>query len=336
MIPVNTTVGTPGNMNLCAGKAIFPINGSDVTMRLGYQTEFNLISNNNVVCGGEFFAGICGPSWAMRTEIEGEITGDTITLNPVNCECTAGTLCGASVSLTLDCHGSVMFIEFAFTLTAELDILELLMKAYEYATGKKLLPEVPGAGAERKSYGVNDGGTTTLGSSLALKRAPACVIQWDLWPLVLAAQPGATEEWKAVKWVFNIAFGPEIKIALNVDLKMTKVTVNAAEYTNLVYNETTGGISGTSLSPEPAVADPVSVTFHEVPSITFGVGVFLEFTFVQVFSIRIELVFDILQDLGYSLFGEYDQNVDNTAVGGACIPCGEEQASGEIYEVEFV
>lgn len=336
MVAINKTVGTPGNMNLCTGKAIFPINGSDVTMRLGYQTAFNLISNDNVVCGGEFFAGICGPSWAMQTEIKGAITGNTITLNPVSCECIAGTLCGASASLLLSCHGNVMFIEFAFTLAVQVDILDLLMKAYEYVTGKKLLPEVPSTGAERKSYGVNDTGTTLLGSNLTLRRAPACVIQWDLWPLILAAQPGAIEEWNAIKWVFNIAFGPMIKITLNVDLKMTKVTVNTAEYTNLVYNETTGGISGTSLSPEPAVADPVRVTFHEIPSITFGLGVFLEFTFVQVFSIRVELVFDILQNLGYSLLGEYDQTVDSTSFGAPCSPCFGAMADADSYEVEFV
>ena len=37
MVAINKTVGTPGNMSLCTGKAIFLINGSDVSLPLGYQ-----------------------------------------------------------------------------------------------------------------------------------------------------------------------------------------------------------------------------------------------------------------------------------------------------------
>ena len=76
--------------------------------------------------------------------------------------------------------------------------------------------------------------------------------------------------------------------------------------------------------------------FHEVPSISFGIGIFGEFRVVQVFSVRFDWVFPILENLGYGLFGEYDQTVDSASVGAACDSCSNETEQVRIYEVEFV
>ena len=340
MISINKTVGTPGNMSICAGKAIFLINGSDVTLPLGYQTHYTPYSDENVNIGGEFFAGVCGPAWALKMEIKGEATGNRLVLEPVTYDSAAGTLCGVALSsFAFHCHYSAFFVEFDFTLSIlEIDILELLIKAYELATGKKLLPEVTPSSFVHKTYGVNDSGSGTLGSNLTITRKPAFVLEWDLWMSILSTTaPYALPEWNEVKWVFDMSFGPEFKITLNVPLKLTKVAVGSIEYTGLTYDTATSKISGTTANPAmPSATDVVRVTFHDVPSISFGVGIFFEFKVIQIFSVRFDLIFTILENLGYSLIGEFDQTVDSTSFGAPCLPCFGGLAGADSYEVEFV
>lgn len=340
MISVNKTVGTPGAVSLCTGKGIFHRNGSDLTIPLGYETSYTLYHSDNSNCGGEFYFGVCGPAWALKMEIKGQVNGNKLTLDPPTYECNAGMFMGVGLTaFTISGHGSVLFYDFNFSMTVlEVDFLAILVWAYQQATGKKLMPEETPSAFAHKAFGMNQDSDGTIGSDLTIIRSPRLIVEWDLLESFIAATaPEAIPEYNALKWVAEMSFGPEFQITLNVELKMSSVKVGGVEYTNLSYDGTAKKISGTtSGAAEPASADVVQVTFHETPSINFGLGFFFEFKLIQIFSIRGDYFLDALNGLGFTLSGAYDQTVDSTSFSTPCLPCFGGLAGADRYEVEFV
>lgn len=340
MISVNKTVGTTGAVSLCTGKGIFHRNGTDLTIPLGYEKSWTFFQNDNGNCGGEFYMGVCGPAWALKMEMVGQVDGNKLTLDPPTYECNAGMVMGVGLTtFTLHGHADMLFASFDFSMTvAEVDFLAILIWAYEQATGKKLMPEKTPSAFAHKAFGMNDDRNGTIDSALTIIRSPTLSVEWDLLESFIAfTAPEAIPEYNALKWVAEISFGPEFAIILNVELKMSSVNVGGMEYTNLSYNGTTKKVIGTtSGTAEPTSADVVKVTFHETPSINFALGFFFEFKLIQIFSIRGDFYLDALNGLGFTLSGAYDQTVDSTSFAAPCFPCSGGIAGVDRYEVEFV
>src|SRR5438105_593608 len=92
-----TVIGTSDPIDLCKGFYLFD-GGSKRVQQLGYRTSRSLLETNpellawrfEMDAGFTFFAGVCGPGYAIRFEAEGETSGDEIQLNVSNDEIAAG------------------------------------------------------------------------------------------------------------------------------------------------------------------------------------------------------------------------------------------------------
>jgi hypothetical protein len=339
MITVNKTVGTPGAVSLCTGKGIFHRNGTDLTIPLGYETSYTLWHQDNGSCGGDFYVGICGPAWALKMDLVGEASGNKLTLDPPTYECNAGMMMGLGLTtFSVSAHVSMLFSEFTWSITvAEVDFLKILVWAYEQWSGKKLFPEEKPSAFTTGSFGMNHDAEGKMDSSLAIVRSPKVVLEWDLLESFIAwTAPYAIPEYNTLKWFAELSFGPEFQITLNVNLKMAAIKVGGVEYKNLTYDSVTNKVVGTTTSAtEPTTTDPVQVTFHETPSINFGLGFFFELKIAQLFCVRVDYFLNVLDGLGFTLSGEYDQTVDSGSFSGACSTCAPGNGPNRVYEVEF-
>lgn len=104
-----TLIETPNAPDLCGGFALFPKLGafsspaSNITQGniFSINDQTILLWNITANAGYKLITGICGPSYAVKMDLDGTATNNAVTLNVSNDELSAGVYFGVNLDFNL-------------------------------------------------------------------------------------------------------------------------------------------------------------------------------------------------------------------------------------------
>lgn len=318
MASINRTIlGTSDPVDICRGFALFASNAR--ALQLGFHTSRTLISTNpqiltfrfNIDAGYNFFAGICGPSYALRFAAQGQTTGNQIRLNITDDETAAGFVFGVQAELFLNIAVDSMNVKFVVDgwntrfeeewnnifnarVSVSIDLIEILRDLINKFFGSKgqtnskvektsnQLPE------KVKSYGMLDfrrGQFASNGGTLEVN--PTFAIPINLVPMTKTLPPPLNALYLAdqglQKLWGGLEMGPRFTIGIPVKVRITRISVMDANYDNLSFSG--GTVTGTG-GREIVNPSTMSVTLSEQPGFEITFDVFFNVSICKLFSLE--------------------------------------------------
>lgn len=348
-----TELATSDPLDLCKGFALFPNLG---TVRAGISSggkSRNILSKSAhiLVLKGDFrfsyelLMGVCGPSYAIKYDLEGTGSGKRIDMKVSNDEMWAGFFIGVTIQFPME--GKVEYWKpghwyspwkghwhdiGSFSIDPKIDLLGLILYAIIKILGSdsalaqvnNFLPGLVGSWgftAFNKDGFVAGGGT--------MKAEPVMNIPINIIPLI----PEIGEVDEALNKIgLKIASGPNIGIGIPVSVDFNKVDLDGHAYTSPQWNSS--GFSATGDDEVPADPQNMSTRVAHTPGLTFLIGWFASASLFKLFRISATLNLDVLGILGLKIdLGTYNNTLSNT-VGSefvdSCDSCGAGQTAGPV------
>ncbi len=319
---INTTmIATSDPPSLCDGLALFPpFPTIGAGLSLGSEKRAKLLDHGfrylavRAAASFEYgaFFGVCGPGYAVKFNLEGEVEDFELSLSIKDDEFVGGFGCGMNFGVKIGLTGAVYKVhwlsgswssELNIDASIELDLVELaidiLLEAIEAESIKAAVEKAaPLTGAFTSSLSIVDGeeGEWAASEDGKVTINPMFDIPINLWPvLVLASQAGDEAGIGIIVLGINavlnatlsgIGFGPQIGVGIPLNLGISKVTLDDKEYTNPTDDLTNGkwvGIStGIDLDHEPT---EMKVELTHTAGFSFSFGVFVSLQLLEVFHI---------------------------------------------------
>jgi hypothetical protein len=346
-----TVIGTSDPVDICKGFNLFA-GGNARALQLGFHRSQILLSTNpqilawrfNVEAGYNFFAGVCGPAYALRFEAQGQTTGDQIRLNITNDETAAGFVFGVQVEIF--CNFSVeqfalrwiadgwnsRFAEewntvFSARPSVTLDLIEILrdiiLKFFgnkgqsntklEKSNTTKLKENVSSWGMldfRRGQFATNNG---------TLEVNPSYAIPINLIPLTKAFPPPFNALYLAdellQKLWGGLELGPRFTVGIPVKVQLTTIVVMDAIYRNLKFDGSQVTGSGGREIPNPSF---MSVSLSETPGFEITFDFFVNVSVCKLFSLEASVpIANLTALLGIKVaLGPFSHSVSSTIGGG--------------------
>lgn len=238
-----------------------------------------------------FLAGVCGPSYAVRYEVEGEASGDSLTLSVLDDSVAAGFFAGCKVTfgipVRLDAWRFGWHTVFNLSPKIEIDMLNLLFELIKKLMGGKPGPDRDGEtqvendvqvdaekpadkekGYSVKSLAMYDFATGSLAADGRFSARPSMDFPIDLVPYItgLNGIKAALE-----KWWGGLFFGPVISLIIPVTVDIEEVRLDDRVYADpKVANGTlTATASG---GAAPAAPKEIGMTLAHRPGFDLGLS----------------------------------------------------------------
>jgi hypothetical protein len=318
MLIPKTVLGTSDPIDICKGFNLFAGNNARA-LQLGFHTSRTLLQTKpqllawrlNIEAGYNFFAGVCGPAYALRFEAEGQTSGNTIELNITNDETAAGFVFGVQAELFLNIaveNWAVNWIADGWNSRFEaqwntvvnlrpsvsLDLIEvlrdLLLKFFgnRNQTNTKLEKSESKLPEKVKSYGMFDyrkNQWVANGGSFAV--SPSFTMPINLVPLTKAFPVPANALWiadQALQALWGgFELGPRFTIAIPVTVALTSITVMNQRYTNLEFDKSK--VTGTG-GNELQSASHLIMQLSEKPGFEITLDFFINVSVCKLFSLE--------------------------------------------------
>ncbi len=329
-----TVIGTPdsgdGGLNLCTGAALFP---PFPTIPLGWQTanagalnvsksHSALIAKASASAAVGIAAGLCGPSYALRHKIEGDVVGDQIHLTVSDDEAMGGIFLALGMQVHIELNAEVYKIYWHWgphghwvskldvkleagidILKAAIDIIAAVLQV-ENLIVKSVTEEVVDTplamvGENSDVYALKDG---------LIELHCVFSVPVNLWVIIVAAAT-VTEEIPYVDiassvvlaidevldvTLSSIGFGFTIGVDCPVALTLDKVTVDDVEFSHVDGSDGAwNGKRGTG----GTISDPpknISCTWNHTAGFDIQVGVYAELQVMELFHVGGSAATDIL------------------------------------------
>lgn len=347
-----TTLGTSDPIDICQGFALFK-GGTPREARalqLGFHTSRTLLKTNpqvlawrfNVDAGYTLFAGVCGPAYALRFDVEGETTGDKIALKVTNDETAAGFMFGVTAELFLNFSIDNLMIRFiadgwnsrfaeewgnllTTRVSVSLDLVEVLrdflLKLFGSSNQKNTKLEKSSEKLPEKvaSYGMYDYQKGSFATNAgAFQVNPSFSIPINLVPLTKAFPPPLNALYLAdqglQKFWGGLELGPRFTVSIPVTVKLTAITVMDAIYRDLTFdNGTLTGSGGREIASPRAMAASLS----EQPGFDIQLEFYINVSVCKLFSLDASVpIVNITSLLGIKIEPGPFSHVVSSDVGG--------------------
>ncbi|KMY67435.1 hypothetical protein AAU61_11410 [Desulfocarbo indianensis] len=351
MVDINKTeLATSDPLDLCKGFAIFPsvgavragISSGDKSATILHKSASLIALKGSFSFAYEVLMGVCGPSYAVKFDLEGSGTGKNLDLTVSNDAMWAGFFVGITVQFPMS--ASVQYWKpdhwyspwkghwhdlGSFNITPKIDLLGVILFAIIKILGAdsnlaKINNFLPGLIGSWGFTGTNVGGFAANDGTMTAK--PVMNIPINIIPLIPAL--GEIDE-ACNKIGLKIASGPNIGISVPVHTSLTKVDLDGNAYENLQWNSS--GFTASGSNNVPSSPSKMTVQVTHTPDLTFLIGWFASASLFKLFSISATLNLDVLGLLGITIqLGTYNNNLSNT-VGqlsvDSCDTCGAQQTA---------
>lgn len=345
----STVLGTSDPVDLCKGFALFPNLG---TIRAGISVQDtskplfriapNLLLwkiNANASVGIRF--GICGPAYGFRLNAQGSTTGNTINLALDGDQIAAGLIFGVDLGVNIQIQVQRLSLQWVWdgwnshikttwesaanvNLAIDFDLIGTILAIILYVNDEsenknqllsKLGTYIPNLIG---SYGFYDAQSGQIASAGEMSAEPAITIPINLANLIPPVQD--INKLLAVLWG-GIGFGPSIGIAVPTTVKITGVSLDAAEFNNATISN--GTLTATTTAPVPQNPVNIGMGVQHNPNFELQAGVWAQFYILKIFQIGFSATVDILNLLGIKVsLGTYNNTVSSSVGGGINPPPG--------------
>jgi hypothetical protein len=347
-----TKLATSDPLDLCKGFALFP----DGSVRAGTSSgkgSGTVLSKHKKILAwrGSFFqgydclAGICGPSYATRLELEGSARQRSLQAKVEGDAMQAGFFLGLTFELPI--RGEVQEWKpdhwytptkghwhdmGGFSVRPRVDLLGLvifvLQKAVQGGTLKKVDNLVPGLIGSWGFVGSAPGGYASGGGSLSAK--PVLNLPVNILPYL----PDVGEVDEGLKAVgARLSTGPNFGFKVPVTVRLESVDLDGVAFRNLAWGA--GGFTATSEADAPADPQTMKVGLDHTPHLSLLLGWQGSVSLCKLFrlsgSVNLDLLGILNLDVKLGTFGNHLQS----RVGGASAACAECGAGAPRVEVVF-
>ena len=333
-IPIEKTlISTPtsgdGSLNLCDALDLFdwipdlPLGWRTSTVgALNAGKSFRILALQVEAAGSySLGAGLCGPAYAIKFETEGEVDGDTLTLDIDEDETLGGFYLGAGLEAGLELKASIyklgwkggtwsaiLNIELEASLDvlkAAIDIIAALLQvedliaqaAVEQATSTPLQM----IGQAGDVYATSNGEIDLhCKISLPINLWSLCVIAAAATvevPFINVASAAILAIHEALDVTLSsIGFGPSIGLDVPVNIQIKSVSIDDVEFEQTAITDE-GQWQGSKKDASAEVADDpekIEFTLEHQPYLDFTLGLFAEIQLMEIFHIGAAAEFDVL------------------------------------------
>ena len=350
-----TRIGTPdsgvGGLTLCNALALFPpfpnlplrwqsSNIGSLHIGKGFKV---LAVRASASAGFSIYAGLCGPSYAIEFETEGDVDGDTLTLSIEDDDAMGGIYLGAGleveVKLSVELyklywhwgiHGrwsGVLNVDLKVgvdVLKAAIDIIAALLQVEDLVAhaAVEVAADTPLAllGEASNVYALSEG---------QIDVHCKFTVPINLWTLAVIAAAATVEVpflnvasaviiavHEALDLTLSaIGFGPTIGLDVPVNIQIKGVTLDDVAFDKKGITDD-GKWQGTKADPAAVVADPpekITFTMEHKPYLDFTVGLYAELQLVELFHVGASANMDILGIFNIEpALGTYTHKLTNT------------------------
>lgn len=352
-----TELATSDPLDLCKGFALFPALGA---VRAGISSGQHggtilsksanlLLLRGNFSFAYEVLLGVCGPSYAIKFDLEGTGSAQQIDMKVSSDSMWAGFFVGFTIQFPMS--GKVQYWKpghwyspwkghwhdiGSFSIDPRIDLLGVILFAIIKILGSdsalaKINNFLPGLVGSWGFTGYNS--TNFVAGDGTMTAEPVMNIPINILPLIPAV--GEIDETLS-EIGLKIASGPNIGIGIPVHTSITKVDLDGNAYEGLSWNSS--GFTASGASDVPSSPSKMTVQVTHTPNLTFLIGWFASASLFKLFRISATLNFDVLGILGLSIkLGTYNNDLTNT-VGtlgvDSCNTCGA-QAQASPVKVIF-
>ncbi len=345
-----TLLATSDPLDLCKGFALFPDVG---TVRAGVSSGNSthnilkkdaqiLVLRGNFSFAYELLVGVCGPSYAIKYDLEGTGSGKQVDMKVSNDEMWAGFFVGFTMQFPMS--GKVQYWKpghwyspwkgkwhdlGSFSINPKIDLLGLILFAIIKIMGPdSALGQVnnflPGLVGSWGFTAFDTSGFVKNGGKMSAE--PVMNIPINIIPLIPAV--GEVDD-ELAEIGLKISSGPNLGIGIPVTVEIGKVDLDGHAYEGPVWNSS--GFTATGDDEVPENPSLMSTRVTHSPDLTFLIGWFASASLFKLFSISGTLNIDILSILGLSIkLGTYNNTLSNT-VGSeyvdSCNTCGADQTA---------
>lgn len=306
-----TTLSTPrtaGALSLCKG---FPIFSESINAGISAENvRFTLINvapqllgfKFSAVVAIEFFAGVCGPSWATDITVNGTHDGNTVDLDCISSHTTAGLVIG--VGLTFECsfHLQVWGLRFVYDrwhsrvegywsdvggvqISIPIDVMGLLI---EYFLDKDNGDEDSPWDNAATGLSLLDDDQNGLAQDGSVEMRP------ELYQIINIIEflPGMKPLIKFLDKVGGeVEVGPTVGLVLPVVLTADRVATSLSDYAVQGGN---GKLTGSVVGPGTVENDQLGIRISSQSSIEIRVGFGFKLGVLKYFSVGARIDEDIL------------------------------------------
>ncbi len=354
MVDINRTeLATSDPLDLCKGFALFPSIGA---VRAGissgshggtilHKSAHILVLRGNFSFAYEVLLGVCGPSYAVKFDLEGSGEGKQIDMKVSNDAMWAGFFVGFTIQFPMS--AAVQYWKpghwyspwkghwhdiGSFSINPRIDLLGVIL----FAIIKILGPDsalaqinnfLPGLIGSWGFTGYNS--TNFVAGDGTMTAEPVMNIPINIIPLI----PAIGEVDDSLNAIgLKIASGPNLGIGIPVHTSLTKVDLDGHAYEGLSWNSS--GFTASGDDDVPANPSTMSVRVTHNPDLTFLLGWFASASLFKLFRISATFNIDVLGILGITIsLGTYNNTLSNT-VGSlavdSCNTCGAQQAASPV------
>lgn len=357
-----TLIETPNAPDLCGGFALFPKLGA-FSSPASNITAGNIISINNQTiflwnitanAGYKLVTGICGPSYAIKMDMEGTAANNTVTLNVSNDELAAGVYFGVNLDFNLSLTLQQYELNWVWAgwhshlvsswntvaneqLTLTIDPIGILIDFITKQLGDVVSfdaidPPIPTTQLT-SSWGMYDDQKGTFAANKGImKVSPSFDISIDVSDMI--EETMALNEALKV-FLSSLSFGPTIGVAMPVTVEMNKISLDATDFTGLTFAN--GTVNGQTTGTAPATPTKLTVGLDHTPSFDLELGLFVNLNLVKLWNIGYSISWPILGLLGINTSLATGHNTLSSNIGStaakACSSCGTPNAG--IFDVIF-
>jgi len=355
-----TQIATPNAMDLCGGFALFPKLGafSSPASSVNSGTIFS-INNQTILlwsltanAGYQLITGACGPSYAVKMDLNGSATNQKLALNVSNDELAAGFYFGVNLVFNLSLNLKQYELNWVWkgwhshfesswntvastNLSFTIDPLKLLFDFIMEQLGDVVsFDPVTLPAPLTSAWGLYDDQKGTFAKNKGvMKVSPTFNLSIDISDFIEETQ-ALNEALKC--FLSSLAFGPQIGIAMPVTVQMKKVSLDATDYTGLTFFND-GTLTGQTTGSAPANPTKLTVGLDHTPSFDLSLGVFVNLNLVKLWNIGYSISWPILGLLGINTSLASGSNTLSSNIGSlatqACGACGAEPAG--LFDVIF-
>ena len=345
-----TILATSDPIDICEGFALFPAMG---TVRAGVSDRKTLFNERgggpgfdyDCSFGYSFFAGMCGPAYAVRFQAQGETDRDRIFLEVSEDELAAGFVFGCNLGISLDFQIDTAFGNVNFPLSLTIDLIEELvslimelLSSRSRGRGQQSVLQKQDQKTDREllgSWGIYDEASDQFGETGKLRVDPTFSLPINLLDLIPALKPVNNALGKIGG---ELAAGPTLGISIPIDVEAIEFTLHADRGGTLVDDvglpnprgrvyrtpEFDGGrLAGIEkfgrLDTQEGGYRPsfLAAKLIHSPAFDLRLGVFAELTVAKLFSLGASFDFPLLETLGFRIsLGSFTNRLEN-AVGAS-------------------
>jgi hypothetical protein len=237
----------------------------------------------------EFFAGLCGPGFGVSMNLEGETTGNSLSLTVTEDEIQAGLAAGLEFSIgavvKVETHTSFSSWKTNLDLEPEIDvdILGLIVDAIEWAMqegggeGEGEVEKIPDTIDYR---GMLAHSSHSFGYTNSATAEPKFYLPIDFVPDVPVLE-AINVALHALLGEFKM--GPQLSFGTVVTAMVNSITIDGAKYTDIQASN--GKLTGTTADPPPASPQKMQVELGYHAGWDFEIGFFAEVSVLKLFSL---------------------------------------------------